>query len=296
MTSQAALLILAVVTVGVLHTLVPDHWAPIVVIARQRGWTRLEACRAALVAGIGHTTTTLILGAVIWLTGAELGARFGHVVETVASLALVALGLWIAVGSLRELRRTGHRHSHHDHHHHGHGHSHGHEHGHGHHDDSRSDHGDEQRDRFYVPLKGTPVIAHHLHMHRHGRGLPHLHWHDHDGATAHAVAADAAIDVPLHEHRHRLGLQAGLLILLGSSPMVEGLPAFFAASRYSIGFLAVMAAAFAASTIATYVVLCSASLAGLQRVTLGPLERYGEVVSGTLIAVIGVAFCVWPLA
>ncbi len=68
MTSQATLLILAVV--GVLNTLGPDQWVPIVVIARQRGWTRWDASRAALAAGIGHTTTTLILGAVIWYAGA----------------------------------------------------------------------------------------------------------------------------------------------------------------------------------------------------------------------------------
>ena len=78
--------------------------------------------------------------------------------------------------------------------------------------------------------------------------------------------------------------------------MVEGLPAFFAASQYSFGFLALMAAAFAASTIATYVVLCSVSHAGLERVKLGPLERYSEVVSGAFIAFVGLVFLVWPIA
>ena len=32
------------------------------------------------------------------------------------------------------------------------------------------------------------------------------------------------------------------------------------------------------------------SAAGLQRLNLGPLERYGEVLSGALIAVIGLVF------
>lgn len=145
-------------------------------------------------------------------------------------------------------------------------------------------------------MKGVPIAVDHVHMHRHGRGLPHLHWHDHDVASAHAVTADMAIDAPLHEHRHRLGFQAGLLILLGSSPMVEGLPAFFAASRYSVGFLVVMAMAFALSTTATYVALVSASLAGLQRIKLGPLERYSEVLSGAFIAIVGLAFLVWPVS
>jgi hypothetical protein len=32
----ALLLIIAVAVVGVLHTMVPDHWAPITLLARQR--------------------------------------------------------------------------------------------------------------------------------------------------------------------------------------------------------------------------------------------------------------------
>ena len=77
--------------------------------------------------------------------------------------------------------------------------------------------------------------------------------------------------------------------------MVEGIPAFFAAGRYGAGLIAAMAAIFAAATIATYVGLCVLSTAGLSRVTLGPLERFGEVLSGAVIAALGVAFWVWPV-
>ena len=72
--------------------------------------------------------------------------------------------------------------------------------------------------------------------------------------------------------------------------MVEGIPAFFAASNYGVGLIVIMSVAFAASTIATYVVLCVYSASGLQRLNLGPVERYGEVISGAFIAAIGLAF------
>ena len=81
-----------------------------------------------------------------------------------------------------------------------------------------------------------------------------------------------------------------LLLVLGSSPMVEGIPAFFAVSKYGAGLIPVMALIFALSTIATYVVLSVLSASGLQRLNLGPLERYGEVLSGLLIAVTGLIF------
>ena len=51
-----------------------------------------------------------------------------------------------------------------------------------------------------------------------------------------------------------------------------------------------MSIAFAISTIATYVGLCVASTRSLQLVNLGPVERYGEVISGSFIALLGLVF------
>ena len=55
------LLIGAVAAVGVLHTVVPDHWVPITMIARQRGWSMAETARASLIAGTGHVVSTLVM-------------------------------------------------------------------------------------------------------------------------------------------------------------------------------------------------------------------------------------------
>jgi hypothetical protein len=90
------LLIGAVAAVGVLHTVVPDHWVPITLIARQQGWTRGEVARAALVAGTGHTVSTLLIGLVVWIAGVAFATRFGNLVSTVSSLALIAFGAWIS--------------------------------------------------------------------------------------------------------------------------------------------------------------------------------------------------------
>ena len=115
------LLIGAVAAVGVLHTIVPDHWVPITLITRQRGWSKAETARAAFQAGIGHVLSTLLIASVVWLAGVAVATRFGHVVDTAASIALVAFGSWIAISAWRELRGDGG---------HGHGHAHGHSHAH----------------------------------------------------------------------------------------------------------------------------------------------------------------------
>ena len=213
MESARAVLVGVVAGVGVLHTMVPDHWVPITVVARARRWTAAQTARAALIAGTGHVVSTLLIALVVWFAGVAFAQRFGSLVATVSSLALIAFGLWIALASWRELRAARH---HHDH-----------------------DHG-----------------------------------HDHDATGSSRTA---------------------LLLILGSSPMVEGIPAFFAASKYGAGQLALMAVVFAAATIATYVALCVWSVLGLRRVSLGRLEPYGEVLSGLIVAAVGTVFLVFPL-
>jgi hypothetical protein len=286
------LLVGAVGAVGILHTLVPDHWAPLAVLARQRGWSTSETARAAAVAGAGHVSSTLAIALVVWLAGAAAAARFGSAVDTLASAALVAFGGWFALSAWRELHGHG-RHHHDDGHRHSHDGS-GHDHHHDHrHDQPHNNHGADN-DPLYLPLRGAIAVSH-RHLHRHGSsGVPHVHWHDHSIATAHAAAAIALpLDAPLHDHRHRTSGRAALLLILGSSPMIEGIPAFFAAGRFGPALIATMAAVFATATIATYVVLCVSSTAGLRRLDLGPVERYGEVIGGAVIAAIGALFWLW---
>ncbi len=201
------ILIGTVAAVGVLHTMVPDHWLPIALIARQRKWSKAETALVALKAGTGHVLSTLALAVVFWFAGVVIASRYGQIVDMLASLALVGFGLWVAVSAWIEMHQ---------------GHTENHEHG-------------------------------------------------------------------------ELSKTTALLFILGSSPMIEGIPAFFAAARYGFGLMLVMAIVFAVSTIATYIVLSTYVGAGLQRVGLGAFEAYGEIASGLLIAAVGIVFWVFPL-
>ena len=306
------LLIVSVGVVGVLHTIVPDHWVPIALLARQRGWSKAETARAALQAGVGHVVSTLIIAAVIWIAGVAIAARFAHLVDSAASIALIAFGGWIAIAAWRDLHRAAGHGAGHDHGRgHGHSHSHSHrlsfpgEHDHHDHDPARSgDHDDDdphgpsvRDDPLYAPMRsGVATLVRHRHAHRHGaRGAVHVHWHDHDAATAHPAPSDLNASPPLHAHMHKTTGRTALLLVLGSSPMVEGIPAFFAAAKFGLGVVVAMALVFAASTIATYILFSVYSSAGLERLHFGAFERYGEVSSGAFIALVGVAFWLWPV-
>ncbi len=379
MISSAELLLIGSVTaVGVLHTIVPDHWVPITLIARQQRWSRGETARAALVAGFGHVTSTLLIGLIVWLAGVAFAARFGHLVSIVSSVALVGFGLWIAFGAWREMHGA-----------HGHSHAHGHHHGavgdgpHGpernrlvspaetvelsifecdrpsrfrltgpasgtvraetiRDDGSRQtfdfvhlglfwestaeipephqfnvevitsgagreasystrfeehapDEHNHEDDALYQPTSGGGIAVTHVHSHKHGNRAAHTHRHDHNADSVHGLTENVEQNSPVHDHKHKTSSRTALLLILGSSPMVEGIPAFFAAGKYGVGLIAAMAVAFGLSTITTYVLLCVYSTAGLQRVNLGSFEKYGEVASGAFIALVGLVFFFVPV-
>jgi hypothetical protein len=287
------LLVGAVLAVGVLHTIVPDHWVPIMMVARQEGWSSRETARAAFLAGTGHTLSTLFIGLIAWIAGAVFAAKFGGLVSMVSSLVLIAFGGWIAVSSRLEMRPSGD---------HAHGRSHAH-HGHMHHDPfalhaphdlhHAHDGGEEPRERYSGG--GTALLTRHVHVHRHGTRLIHAHQHEHAPETWHDAGDVRQADPPLHEHAHPRSARTTLLLILGSSPMVEGIPAFFAAAKYGGALIGIMAAVFATATIATYVVLCVTSAAGLARARVSVLERYGEVLSGAIIALVGLVFLIVPV-
>ncbi|MHB1544033.1 MAG: sulfite exporter TauE/SafE family protein [Gammaproteobacteria bacterium] len=213
-TAPEFLLIGAVALVGVLHTIVPDHWGPIALLARQEQWSQHKVITTALGAGIGHVLSTLLIGLVMWYAGLEVAHHYGALVARISSLGLILFGGWMCVAAWREMRAKAHS------------------------------------------APGTLVSGDHL-----------------PGRTR----------------------ATALVLVLGSSPMIEGLPAFFAAGRYGSWLIGVMALVFAASTIVTYVVMCVYSTRGLRQFRFRVIERYGEVLSGGFIMLLGFVFLVWPL-
>jgi hypothetical protein len=49
--------------------------------------------------------STLLIALVVWLAGAAFAQRFGHIVDTVSSLALIAFGSWFAISAWCDLRK-----------------------------------------------------------------------------------------------------------------------------------------------------------------------------------------------
>jgi len=121
--SSISLLLLAAAVVAVLHSILPDHWVPLAVVARTQRWGLLRVARVSALASVGHVVSSLVLAGIVAAVGLrfqhQLEAQQGHLIGAV--LALTGLG-FLAWG----LRSGGHGHEHDHDQDHGDGHAHAH--------------------------------------------------------------------------------------------------------------------------------------------------------------------------
>lgn len=135
-------------------------------------------------------------------------------------------------------------------------------------------------------------------------GLAYGAWAHVRERRAHAAHGDHAADrpggggtgVPLHAHGHLLSRWAGgaltgaaLVAVIGISPCVLFQPILFAAAAAGTGAAVAAAAGFAACTVGTMIVVTWVALRGMRRLNLGFFTRYGDLLSGLIIAALGVA-------
>jgi ABC-type nickel/cobalt efflux system permease component RcnA len=97
-------------TVALLHTILPTHWLPFVMVGRAQGWTRGKILAVATLAGAGHVAVTTLLGVAIAWFGFEMSERFEAWSHGVMAVILVGSGAFFW---WRHLTGRGHGHHHH---------------------------------------------------------------------------------------------------------------------------------------------------------------------------------------
>lgn len=75
------------------HALIPNHWLPLVAVARAEQWKKKEVVSVTFLAALAHVTGTVALGLVLGLIGKELEEDYGHSIHVVSSLLLIVFGL-----------------------------------------------------------------------------------------------------------------------------------------------------------------------------------------------------------
>ena len=95
---------------SMLHALIPNHWLPILAIARKENWSVAQTMRITLLAGLAHAASTVLVGLLLALLGSQLAVHLERFTAIAGPVLLAALGVYYI-----------YQHSHH-HHFHLHGH------------------------------------------------------------------------------------------------------------------------------------------------------------------------------
>jgi len=79
---------------SLLHGLIPNHWLPVLAISKQEKWDLAEATRITFIAGLAHAASTILIGIMLALIGAQLAAAVENFTAYVAPAMLFILGLF----------------------------------------------------------------------------------------------------------------------------------------------------------------------------------------------------------
>jgi nickel/cobalt exporter len=90
------------VATAVLHTLIPDHWLPFVLVGRARGWSLRRTAAISGSSALLHVLLSVLIGLAAVAVGVEsaraIGARLAHV----GAVLLIGFGVSYALWSWRK--------------------------------------------------------------------------------------------------------------------------------------------------------------------------------------------------
>jgi hypothetical protein len=344
--TQAGLwtLLVATFTLAATHTVSPDHWFPFVMVGRANKWKTSWVLLLALLAGIGHVGTSVVIGMVGVFAEKGLSKNIALFFEEATPWLLLIFGFGYAAYAFYKQRVGAHGHSHGipilnkwlgidphayelPHHEHG-GADHSHDevagihignvnlylhntelhvtinhddHIHGYDATAEPDH--EHR-HFH-----EDVLHEHSHLHR-SRGLEHSHSEDHvpgshsqaghsthsngHGEQGHSDSAHSHAPSALRDLKDkRAGW--GLVAILGLTPCIALLPLTFAAVKYGTMAVILVNISFTVGTLGTIVLFTWLGYMGLSWSKLEFFEKYGDVIAGAIIGILGLATKIFAL-
>ena len=311
--TQAGLwtLLVATFTLAATHTVSPDHWFPFVMVGRANKWKTSWVLLLALLAGIGHVGTSVVIGLVGVFAEKGMSKNIALVFEEATPWLLVIFGFGYAAYALYK-QQVGAR-----------GHTHGipiinkwlginvHA-----YDLPGQEHGHEQDVSFHIGKKFMIYIhkmdillyvahddhlhsydatteADHEHKHYHDE-LLHEHRHKHKGVGfvhTHGEEGSAQGITDLKDKRAGWGLVA----ILGLTPCIALLPLTFAAVKYGTAAVILVNIAFTVGTLGTIIIFTWLGYLGLSWIKLEFFEQYGDVIAGAIIGLLGLATKVFAL-
>lgn len=81
------------ILLAIVHALIPNHWLPLVAVAKAEQWKSRDVNLVTLLAALAHVLGTVALGIVLGLIGKELVEEYGNAIYVGSSVLLIVFGL-----------------------------------------------------------------------------------------------------------------------------------------------------------------------------------------------------------
>ena len=78
---------------ALVHALIPNHWLPLVAVARAEQWKVRDVTTVTLLSATAHVLGTVALGLLLGFIGKELKEEYGHAIQVASSVLLIIFGL-----------------------------------------------------------------------------------------------------------------------------------------------------------------------------------------------------------
>ncbi len=86
-------IITGTILISIIHALIPNHWLPLVAIARTEKWTRSELFFISSVTATAHVIGTVILGTILGMIGTTLAHKYEDYIHIIAPVLMIVFGL-----------------------------------------------------------------------------------------------------------------------------------------------------------------------------------------------------------
>src|SRR5215212_5956549 len=86
-------LLAGTVVLAIVHALIPNHWLPLVAVARAEKWKIKDVTSITFISALAHVLGTVALGIVLGRIGKEMQEKYGSIIYVVSSILLIVFGL-----------------------------------------------------------------------------------------------------------------------------------------------------------------------------------------------------------
>lgn len=86
-------IITGTILLGITHAFIPNHWLPLVAIAKSEKWEKYELILMASITASAHVVGTVFLGIALGMIGSKLAHQYEGYVHVIAPVLLIIFGL-----------------------------------------------------------------------------------------------------------------------------------------------------------------------------------------------------------